>query len=274
MKRAFSSSSEKTTTHHLGTGPGSQNQFDCRREQSRPTQIQEHNLPHRWICTYKVRIRLTHMGFLDSAETILKRAKKPMHRDEITQIALKEKLLETSGKTPNETMGARIYMDIIRKGRNSKFIKIDRGLFGLRSIRYDYESKNRPEIKERKTGGVVTEYSDLMSADYLDDIINYLANKSGIYALYGDDEKLWYVGLATNLKTRLLQHKSDRHQKKWTKFRIFVVPNNRLDAVETILIQVARPKGNRTKGNIRGAKNITNEIRRDFSEKIKKYGRF
>lgn len=52
--------------------------------------------------------------------------------EEITKIALKKNLIETSGKTPAATMGARIYIDIKRNGDNSLFVKVKRGKFGLR----------------------------------------------------------------------------------------------------------------------------------------------
>ncbi|VVB57040.1 UvrABC system protein C [uncultured archaeon] len=214
------------------------------------------------------------MGFFEAAERVLNKTKRPMRPNEITDIALKNGFLETSGKTPRQTMASRLYTDVLRKGRMSRFVQLDKGLFGLRRINYTSGRSIAPTVMERRPVGIVTEYSDLMSAAYLDDVIEYLADKPGIYALYGENEELWYVGLATNLKTRLRQHQSDRHRGRWTKFRIFVVPNNRLDAVETILIQIACPKGNRTKGNIRGAKNITDEIRRDFIARIRKYERF
>ena len=46
--------------------------------------------------------------------------------------------------------------------------------------------------------------------DYRDVIRDMIRGKSGIYALYNRD-KLYYVGLATNLMGRLNQHLKDRH---------------------------------------------------------------
>jgi DNA-directed RNA polymerase delta subunit len=72
------------------------------------------------------------LSFLEAAYKILKRENKPLTSEEITKIALRYKLIETSGKTPERTMGAQIYMDIKRKGNKSRFVKIEKGIFGLK----------------------------------------------------------------------------------------------------------------------------------------------
>ena len=48
---------------------------------------------------------------------------------------------------------------------------------------------------------------------YRDVIKEMIKGKSGIYALYNRD-KLYYVGLASNLMKRLNQHLKDRHGRK------------------------------------------------------------
>lgn len=47
--------------------------------------------------------------FLQAAEAVLRRAKKPMTAAEITDVALRRGLLQTSGKTPVATMSSRLY---------------------------------------------------------------------------------------------------------------------------------------------------------------------
>ena len=81
------------------------------------------------------------MGYYEAAEAVLRETKKPMSAKEIIKIALQKGLIETGGKTPHATMGARLYMDIIRKGASSRFVKLDTGLFGLKAIRYHYIPK-------------------------------------------------------------------------------------------------------------------------------------
>ncbi len=70
--------------------------------------------------------------FKDAAYQILREVRTPLTAKEITKIAIEKNLIKTSGKTPVATMGARIYMDIKRKGTNSLFMKVEHGKFGLR----------------------------------------------------------------------------------------------------------------------------------------------
>lgn len=75
---------------------------------------------------------MNNMNFKEAAYHILKRGKKPLSAKEITQIALREGLIRSTGKTPEATMGAVTYTDIKQKGEKSLFVKVKRGLFGLR----------------------------------------------------------------------------------------------------------------------------------------------
>jgi hypothetical protein len=70
-------------------------------------------------------------SFLDSAYQILKEANRPMSQGEITDHALINGLLITHGATPEQTMGAMIYMDIIKRGLASRFIKVGPNKFAL-----------------------------------------------------------------------------------------------------------------------------------------------
>jgi hypothetical protein len=47
--------------------------------------------------------------FLQAAEAVLQRSKKPLTTVEITEIALQRGLLKTRGKTPTATMSAALY---------------------------------------------------------------------------------------------------------------------------------------------------------------------
>lgn len=72
------------------------------------------------------------LSFIEAAYQILKREGKPLSAEQITSIALAENLIYTRGQTPSLTMSAGIYVDIDRKGENSRFVKVDRGKFYLR----------------------------------------------------------------------------------------------------------------------------------------------
>jgi len=70
--------------------------------------------------------------FLEAAYQILKKSSKPLTSNEISSIAMDEHLITTEGKTPSNTMRALLYLDIKRKGNNSRFVKAERGKFELK----------------------------------------------------------------------------------------------------------------------------------------------
>ena len=72
------------------------------------------------------------MSFKKAALEILKKVNKPLTPKEITDIAVQEGLIETTGETPEATMGAQLYVDI-NSNKESPFIKVGRGLFSLRN---------------------------------------------------------------------------------------------------------------------------------------------
>ena len=70
--------------------------------------------------------------FIKAAHQVLKEKGMPLSAEEITKIAIEKGLIETSGKTPVATLGARIYVDIKQKGDSSLFIKVGRNKFSLK----------------------------------------------------------------------------------------------------------------------------------------------
>lgn len=96
------------------------------------------------------------MQFKDAAYEILKEAGKPLHYNEITDLALSKGSLETSGKTPHATMGALLYTDTLKE--NSRFRRGDeKGTFALqvtapKGIKQQIESiqkQVRQELRKR-----------------------------------------------------------------------------------------------------------------------------
>lgn len=71
------------------------------------------------------------LSFKEAAIRILKQAEEPLSAKEITEIALDEELIETSGATPEATMAAKLYTDI-NNNSSSKFKKVGRGMFALK----------------------------------------------------------------------------------------------------------------------------------------------
>lgn len=70
------------------------------------------------------------MQFKDAAYEILKESGKPLHYNEITDIALGKSILETAGQTPHATMGALLYTDTLRD--DSRFQREGKGIFALK----------------------------------------------------------------------------------------------------------------------------------------------
>ena len=56
---------------------------------------------------------------------------------------------------------------------------------------------------------------------YQDIIRQYVRRRHGVYALYRRG-KLHYVGLASNLRSRLGHHLRDRHQDSWDRFSVYL----------------------------------------------------
>jgi hypothetical protein len=84
---------------------------------------------------------------------------------------------------------------------------------------------------------------------------------SGIYVLY-HGAQIYYVGLTTDLFGRLSAHSRDRHRKKWDHFAIFRIKRaGFLKDVETLLMRVVRPPGNRSMGHIARSGDLTKVLK-------------
>src|SRR5688500_14618551 len=68
-----------------------------------------------------------------------------------------------------------------------------------------------------------------------------IRRKSGVYALYKHD-KLYYVGLASNLMGRVNGHLKDRHRGAWDRFSVYLTTNRAdIKPLESLLLRIARP---------------------------------
>lgn len=70
--------------------------------------------------------------FLDIAESYLRTSGKPMSAREIVSLALQDGVLQTSGRTPWQTMKSKLSTDILDHGQNSRFKRVFEGVFALR----------------------------------------------------------------------------------------------------------------------------------------------
>ena len=71
------------------------------------------------------------LGVLAAAARVLKEARKPMRCKEMIDVMLEKGYWTTNGKTPAATLSAAIQREIQTKGKEARFKKVDRGLFGL-----------------------------------------------------------------------------------------------------------------------------------------------
>jgi len=82
--------------------------------------------------------------FKIAAIKILRKSKESLHYTEITNRAIDQNLIETSGATPALTMNAQITTDIKSRKEKSAFVRIKPGIFGL-NPKYSFEEQKRDE---------------------------------------------------------------------------------------------------------------------------------
>ena len=99
--------------------------------------------------------------------------------------------------------------------------------------------------------------------DFSPILLDFVGENQGIYALY-KGAKLYYIGRAANLQKRLSQHLRDRHQRKWDKFSLFVVNNEKhIGDLESLLIDICEPTGNRAH-----PKGQAKDLKKEFEDRI------
>lgn len=98
------------------------------------------------------------VSFRLAAIQVLQESQKPLHYNEITELAIERNLITTSGDTPKATMNAQIAIDIKYKKEKSAFVRVGRGIFTLNSEYTDVKIKQEEkqedieyEIRETET---------------------------------------------------------------------------------------------------------------------------
>ena len=128
----------------------------------------------------------------------------------------------------------------------------------------------------RNRKGLFTESLENISRnlfrDHIQIIKELIGDSSGIYALY-DDNELYYVGRASDLKRRVNQHLKDRHDAQWTHFSLFLIRKaDYIGDIESLLIRIAEPIGNRAKPRGRDSRELLGKlkalIRRKHQEEL------
>ena len=120
--------------------------------------------------------------------------------------------------------------------------------------------------RKRKKSGLVEGHLERISSkafeDYLKLMTNLVKSKHGVYALYKKD-RLYYIGLATNLRRRVKHHLRDRHANKWDRFSLYLVKKaDHIKDLESLVVRIAEPRGNRVKGKLVGSTDLAPELKR------------
>ena len=101
---------------------------------------------------------------------------------------------------------------------------------------------------------------------YQDIIRQYVRRRHGVYALYRRG-KLHYVGLASNLRSRLGHHLRDRHQDSWDRFSVYLtIGDTHLKELEALILRIVKPAGNKVKGKFARCE----DIRRKFAKDVRR----
>lgn len=117
------------------------------------------------------------MNFLDAAFEILTEAQAPLHYSEIAKKALMRGILDTSGQTPEATMGSRLYVDTNRP--DSRFRRSGRGFFELVKSGLTDEIGHRVEDINRQTRLRLRQTLSDMPADRFEALIGELLRAIG-----------------------------------------------------------------------------------------------
>lgn len=116
-------------------------------------------------------------------------------------------------------------------------------------------------------GGYLERISVVAFEKYHNEITELVKSNHGIYALYKSD-RLYYVGLATDLRRRVQQHLQDRHAGKWNRFSLYLVRKvDHIKEIESLLLSIADPRGNKQGGRLRRATNLQKQLRKLMQER-------
>lgn len=126
---------------------------------------------------------------------------------------------------------------------------------------------------KRRRVGLVSLYLEGISRAALEEYQQFFREqarrRNGVYALYRR-KKLYYVGLARDLRGRLTHHLKDRHGESWDRFSMYLTAgDDHIRELESMVLRIVRPSGNRQMGRFARAQNL----RREFSRMVREDAR-
>lgn len=109
--------------------------------------------------------------------------------------------------------------------------------------------------------GYLERVSSKVFSDFPGELTALVGKQHGVYALY-KGKRLYYVGLASNLRGRIRHHLRDKHAKRWDKFSLYLVRKaDHIKELETLILRISNPKGTVKKGRLPHAVNLGSELR-------------
>jgi hypothetical protein len=115
--------------------------------------------------------------------------------------------------------------------------------------------------------GYLENVSSRVFSGFPKEITSLVDSRHGVYALYKGDH-LYYVGLATNLKSRVKYHLQDRHAGKWDSFSLYLIhKSDHIKELESLILRIADPKGNKVKGRMPHAENMTDLLKSHIKQR-------
>ena len=122
--------------------------------------------------------------------------------------------------------------------------------------------------KRRKKRNLVIGHLESVSRTILEkhqkQVRQYVKGRNGIYALYRKN-RLYYVGLASNLRGRLRHHLNDRHASSWDRFSIYLTRSlDHMKELESLLLRVVDPIGNRQLGKLPGSRDLKPGLKQEM----------
>ena len=129
------------------------------------------------------------------------------------------------------------------------------------------KKRNVKHITRSIIQGHLEKVSSTVFERYLNEITSLISGNQGVYSLYSR-HKLYYIGLASNLKWRIRHHLKDKHSGKWDRFSLYVIrKEDHIREIEALLVRIAGPAGNSQKGKLNKSLNLLPKLKREVKKK-------
>jgi hypothetical protein len=204
---------------------------------------------------------MAEMPWRKAIETALRDSGSPMHYAAIAQAIIDSGYRVNVGATPAATVAANL-SESINSGKRSPFVKVERGVYGLRAkvnkpVQPETEDADEAQEDARQMGlinafGMFWDREQVRWKPSMPKLlgvqqsgsasVNFTA-QAGVYILY-DRSRAIYIGRVTEPRTglRLFEHTRDRLTGRWNRFSWFgvrgVSDNGELSPIQTVGIGV------------------------------------